>query len=223
MTDLRPLGLLNPGTIHANLSPAELVEHAVHRCEGILAGNGALTAATGVYTGRSPQDRFLVAEAPSKEQINWGPINRPMEPAAFQYLLDRALAYLQGRELFVFDGWACADPAYRLPVRVITEKAWHALFARCLLLRPPLDALAGFAPEFTILHACGMLADPAEELLQLLLGLLVLSSLIVPHRVLIVLDGVIHLVLVYLRLRRRPADLGECRRRREKRRTDGDA
>jgi phosphoenolpyruvate carboxykinase (ATP) len=163
MTDLRPLGLINPGTLHANLSPAELVEHAVHRCEGILADNGALTAATGVYTGRSPQDRFLVAEAPSKEQINWGPINRPMEAAAFQHLLDRALAYLQGRELFVFDGWACADPAYRLPVRVVTEKAWHSLFARCLLLRPPLDALAGFAPEFTILHACGMLADPAKD------------------------------------------------------------
>jgi phosphoenolpyruvate carboxykinase (ATP) len=163
MVDLRGQGIINPGTLHANLSPAALTEHAVTRAEGLLAANGALVAYTGTYTGRSPQDRYVVAEPPSKEQIWWGPVNRPMEPAAFECLLDRALAYVQARDLFVFDGWACADPKYRLPVRVLTEKAWHSLFARCLLLRPPAEALQDFRPEFTVLHVAGMHADPPRD------------------------------------------------------------
>src|SRR5262249_14454172 len=133
MIDLRAHGLINPGTIHATLSPAELVEQAVRRGEGLLADNGAFVAYTGEHTGRSPRDRFVVAEPPSQDALWWGPVNRPLEPAAFRRLLDKAHAYLQGRELFAFDGWACADPRYRLPVRVFTEKAWHALFSRCLL------------------------------------------------------------------------------------------
>jgi phosphoenolpyruvate carboxykinase (ATP) len=86
-----------------------------------------------------------------------------MEPAAFERLLDRVRAYLQGRDLFVTDNWACADPRYRLNIRVIAEKAWHALFAQCLLLRPTLDERAGFQPQLTILHASGMHAEPALD------------------------------------------------------------
>jgi phosphoenolpyruvate carboxykinase (ATP) len=163
MLDLRPHGIINPGTIHANLSPAALVEHALRREEGILADNGALVAYTGVHTGRSPLDRYVVAEQPSKDQVWWGPVNRPLEPAAFERLHQKALAYLQGCDLFVLDGWAGADPRYRLPVRVIAEKAWHALFAHCLLLRPPRAALADFAPQFTVIHAAGLHADPARD------------------------------------------------------------
>jgi phosphoenolpyruvate carboxykinase (ATP) len=163
MLDLRPHGIINPGLLHANLSSASLVESALRRDEGLLADNGALVAYTGTRTGRSPQDRYVVAEPPSRDRIWWGPVNRPMEPAAFQRLLDKAFAYVQGRELFVFDGWAGADPRYRLPVRVITEKAWHALFARCLLLRPPPEALKAFAPQFTVLHLADMHADPARD------------------------------------------------------------
>ena len=103
------------------------------------------------------------AEPADKDRIGWGAVNRPLEPAAFQRLLDRALAYAQGRTLFVFDGWGGADARYRLPVRVITEKAWHSLFARCLLLRPPADALAAFAPDYTVIHLAGMHADPARD------------------------------------------------------------
>jgi phosphoenolpyruvate carboxykinase (ATP) len=163
MLDLRPHGIINPGLLHANLSPAALVETALRRDEGQLADNGALVAYTGSRTGRSPQDRYVVTEPPSRDQIWWGPVNRPLEPAAFQRLLDKALAYAQGRELFVFDGWAGADPRYRLPVRVITEKAWHALFARCLLLRLPPEALKTFVPQFTVLHLAEMHADPAHD------------------------------------------------------------
>jgi phosphoenolpyruvate carboxykinase (ATP) len=165
--DLRALGIINPGPIHAHLSSAELVEHALRRGEGILAARGALVATTGERTGRSPQDRFIVAEPDSQGNIWWGPVNRRLEPEMFGRLVEKARAYVQGRELFVTDAWACADPAHRLQVRVITEQAWHALFARCLLLRPELHELEGrrarFEPELTILALGGLQADPTRD------------------------------------------------------------
>jgi phosphoenolpyruvate carboxykinase (ATP) len=161
--DLRQHGLLNPGKVHAHLTASELVELALGREEGLLAAKGALVAYTGKHTGRSPKDRYIVANPEGKNAIAWGSINQPMEPAAFDRLHDKVCAYLQNRELFVFDGWACADPRYRLPVRLIAEKAWHALFARCLLLRPGPTDLASFQPQLTILHAAGMRADPGTD------------------------------------------------------------
>jgi phosphoenolpyruvate carboxykinase (ATP) len=163
MTDPAALALVNPGTVHANLSAAALTELAVLRGEGVLAAKGALNVATGPYTGRSPRDRFLVSQPPSKSQIEWGPVNAPMERAVFDRLLDKAQAYLQRRELFVFDGWACADPKYRLPVRVVAERAWHALFARCLFLRPTAAERVGFVPQMTIVAAPGLRLEPAKD------------------------------------------------------------
>jgi phosphoenolpyruvate carboxykinase (ATP) len=156
-------GLINLGPVHANLCPSELVEAALVRKEGVLADNGALVAATGSRTGRSPKDRYIVAEPSSETDIWWGPVNRPMEPEVFDRLYSKAVAYLQGRPLYVQDGFACADPHYRLNVRVIAEKAWHALFARCLFLRPTSQERADFVPQFTVLHAGGMHADPAID------------------------------------------------------------
>jgi phosphoenolpyruvate carboxykinase (ATP) len=162
--DVRSHGLINPGTVYAHQSAAVLTELALQRNEGVLAENGALIALTGARTGRSPKDRYIVAEPDSQKDIWWGPVNKHMEPSVFQRLLDKARAYLQGRDLFVTDGWACADPRYRLPVRVITELAWQALFARCLLLRPDAqDLQKGFQPELTILNAGGLHADPATD------------------------------------------------------------
>jgi phosphoenolpyruvate carboxykinase (ATP) len=155
--------LTNPGPIHANLSPADLIEHALRRGEGILADQGALVAATGKHTGRSPKDRYLVASPAVRDDIDWGRINQPMEPEAFERLHGKVRSYLQGRELFVQDGWACADPRYRLPARVVAEEAWHALFARCLLLRPSPQDLRRFQPGLTVLHAAGMQADPNTD------------------------------------------------------------
>jgi phosphoenolpyruvate carboxykinase (ATP) len=142
------------------LSPAALTEIALARGEVLLSHKGAVVANTGSRTGRSPQDRYIVATPATKDEIWWGPINRPFEAAAFDALFKRISAYLQGRELFITDGWACADPRYRLQVRVIAEKTWHALFAQCLLLRPPAKERAGFQPDLTIVHACGMRAEP---------------------------------------------------------------
>jgi phosphoenolpyruvate carboxykinase (ATP) len=160
--DLARLGVSHPGRIHANLSPAALLEHAVRRREGVLTDFGAISAFTGSRTGRSPKDKFTVREACVSDQIDWT-ANQPMAPETFARLRDLVRAYLQNRELFVFDGYACADPRHRLPLRVIAEKAWHSLFARCLFLRPTPGQLQQFAPEWTILHACDFHAEPARD------------------------------------------------------------
>jgi phosphoenolpyruvate carboxykinase (ATP) len=161
--DLRDLGLVNLGPVSANRPAAELVELALSRQEGGLTARGALVAYTGSRTGRSPQDRYIVREPGSEAQIDWGKVNRPLDPAAFDRLLARAAAYLQGRPLFISDLQACADPAYRLKVRIIAEKAWHALFARCLFLRPGPGELAGFRPDWTVIAAADFKADPGRD------------------------------------------------------------
>src|SRR5438552_3212503 len=123
------------GAVHPRLAPPALIELALARGEGFLADTGAFVAYTGQRTGRSPKDRFVVGGPDSKDRVWWGPENQPMEPAAADHLLGRLRDYFQGRDLFVFDGYACADPAHRLNVRVVADKAWHALFAQCLLRR----------------------------------------------------------------------------------------
>jgi phosphoenolpyruvate carboxykinase (ATP) len=160
--DPAPLGVRHPGRVFANLPAAALVEHAVRRGEAALTDLGAITAFTGARTGRSPKDKYTVREGAAAEQVDWV-ANQPLDPAAFARLRDLVRAYLQQRDLFVFDGFACADPAHRIALRVVTEKAWHSLFARCLFLRPKPKELAGFAPDWTILHAADFHADPATD------------------------------------------------------------
>jgi phosphoenolpyruvate carboxykinase (ATP) len=161
--DLRAQRIVNPGNVYANLPPASLVEMAVQRGEGLLTDTGAFVAYTGKRTGRSPKDRFIVSQTPSQPQIGWGNVNKPVQPELFSRLHDKMSTYFQGRDLFIFDGWACADPAHRLNVRVVAEKAWHALFAQCLLLRPNEEERLGFVPDLTILVAAGLHADPATD------------------------------------------------------------
>jgi phosphoenolpyruvate carboxykinase (ATP) len=161
--DLGAHGLVNPGSIHARLAPPALIELALTRGEGLLADTGALVAYTGERTGRSPKDRFVVAGPDSKDRIWWGPENQPMEPATADRLLARLYGHFQGRDLFVFDGYACADPAHRLNVRVIADKAWHALFAQCLLRRFGPGEGEDFAPGLTVLVGADMKADPRRD------------------------------------------------------------
>src|SRR5438552_12259845 len=160
--DPAALGIAHPGRVWANLSPAELTEHAVGRGEAQLTDLGAVAALTGKRTGRSPKDKFTVKEAGVADLIDWT-ANQSMAPETFARLRDLVRAYLQNRELYVFDGFAGADPRHRLPIRVVTEKAWHSLFARCLFLRPTAEQLADFAPEWTILHACDFHAEPTRD------------------------------------------------------------
>lgn len=161
--DLRSVGLSNPKVVYHQLSPAGLVEHAVRRQEGQLTSLGAFAAFTGARTGRSPKDKFIVREPSVEPHVNWGNVNLPMAPATFARLRDLTTAYLQNRELFVFDGFVAADPAHRVNLRVVSEKAWHSLFARCLFRRPTAGELEGFVPEWTILHAPDFHPDPTRD------------------------------------------------------------
>ena len=154
-------GVESSGRAYWNLPPARLYEEALRRGEAVLAAEGPLVARTGEHTGRSPHDRFLVRGEAEAETVWWGKVNRPLERSQFNAVRDRLLAHIRERDLFVFDGYAGADPAYRLPVRVITELAWHSLFARNMFRREPDGAaLEAFEPRFTVISAPSCLADP---------------------------------------------------------------
>jgi phosphoenolpyruvate carboxykinase (ATP) len=146
--------------IHWNLTEAVLYEHAVRRNEGLIAADGPLVCRTGQHTGRSPNDKFIVREPSSEQHIAWGGPNRPMSTEQFDVLHQDMLAALRGSELFVQDCYAGADPRYRLRVRVITEFAWHSLFARNLLIT---DEASDEAPELTIVDVPSFRADPARH------------------------------------------------------------
>lgn len=143
-----------------NLSTAALVEHALREGSGELSASGAFATRTGAYTGRSPGDRFIVASDEAAAKVDWGSVNRPFAPDAFERLEQRLHAYLQNRPTYVFDGFSGADPRFRLPIRVTTERAWHNLFARQLFIRPTRDELGAHVPQFHIVSAPGFKADP---------------------------------------------------------------
>lgn len=153
-------GIRNPGKVNWNLPVHALYEAAIQRGEARLTGGGALLAATGEHTGRSPKDKFIVRDALTEGTVDWGPVNQEMSSDQFERLYRRFMAYLQGRELFVRDAYAGADPTYRLKVRVVNEFAWHNLFCGNMFIRPPLTDLPGFEPDFTIVQAPGFVADP---------------------------------------------------------------
>lgn len=148
---------------YRNRAPAVLVELALSRGEGELTSRGALAVRTGKRTGRSPRDRYLVADDGFKDEIWWGPVNRPLPPENFHRLLKKAMDYARLRELFIFDGWAGADARYRLPVRVVCQRAWHALFAHTLFRRPTREELQEFIPGFTVLALPDFHADPVRD------------------------------------------------------------
>ena len=160
---LETLGLKNLGNVHWNLSVPALYEEAVRRGEGQVADGGALVVRTGGHTGRSPNDKFFVEDSETKGRIDWGKTNKAISPERYRALYSRMLAYAQRRELFVRDCWAGADPAHRIGVRVLTETAWHNLFARNMFLRPRREELEGFKPQFTILNLPGFQADPKTD------------------------------------------------------------
>jgi phosphoenolpyruvate carboxykinase (ATP) len=157
---LEDYGLVNLGDIHWNLPPAELVEQGLARKEGLLAANGAFTATTGVHTGRSPKDKYIVAHEKYAEKIWWGENNHEMSLEHFSTVRQSLSAYLQGRSVFVLDAAAGADPRYRMPIQVITELAWHNLFARQLFLRANESDLVSSHPGFTILCVPNFHTDP---------------------------------------------------------------
>jgi phosphoenolpyruvate carboxykinase (ATP) len=156
-------GIKATGTIHLNPSTERLVELAVERGEGTLAANGSLVTKTGSRTGRSPNDRFFVKHGDSGTKIDWGKVNKGVEPATFDSLQSKVRDYLGDKDLFVIDGFVGADPAHRIKLRVVTELAWHALFGKQLFRRPSDDELEGFEPDFVLTSAPLFEADPQRD------------------------------------------------------------
>lgn len=154
-------GLSNLGHVHWNPNTSTLYEEVVKRNEGHIAHLGPLVVRTGSYTGRSPNDKFLVEEPSSKDKIWWGEVNRPFDEEKFEDLFRRLQAYLQGRDIFVQDCYAGADEEYRLPVRIITERAWHSLFARNMFRQiRSAEELRVHEPAFTVIDVPGFKAIP---------------------------------------------------------------
>jgi phosphoenolpyruvate carboxykinase (ATP) len=145
-----------------DLSPAELYEHALRRGEAELVVSGALVAETGQHTGRSPKDKFIVAEPPVESDVWWAG-NQKLAPPSFLRLLDKMGDFCAGHEVYVQNLYACADPARRLKVQVITELAWHSLFAQNLFIRPSAPERKDFKPDFTVMSLPSVLADPAKD------------------------------------------------------------
>jgi phosphoenolpyruvate carboxykinase (ATP) len=160
---LEAAGLTPQRPTHWNLGPPALYEHAVRRGEGILTEGGAFCAVTTPHTGRSPNDKFVVREAPSADDVSWGRVNQPLGPQHFKRLRADVVRHLDGQELFVRDLYAGADPNQRIAIRFVTPKAWHALFVYNMFLRPTASDLAGFVPSWLVLHAPELHADPAEH------------------------------------------------------------
>ncbi len=161
--DLSYLGIIESKAVYRNLPVSTLTEHALARGEGKLSNTGALVVKTGKYTGRSPEDRFVVDEPSIHDEIAWGKVNVPISIEKFDSIYNKMCAYLQGRDLFVFDGFAGADKAHRIGVRVVNELASQNMFIHQLLLRPSEEELAGFKSDFTIIAAPGFKCIPAVD------------------------------------------------------------
>ena len=160
-TGLESHGITNVARVYWNLTVPALYEEAVRRREASISVDGPLVCRTGQHTGRSPNDKFIVREPSSEEKVWWSNVNRAIDAQHFDAVHQQMLNYCEGKELFVQDCYAGADDRYRLPVRIITEQAWHSLFARHMFIEAP-DAVGGPAhtPQFTVIDMPGFTADP---------------------------------------------------------------
>ena len=156
-------GIKNVNFVYWNLASSTLYEEIIRRREGRLAHLGPIVVRTGEHTGRAPNDKFIVREPSSEGKVWWGPVNNPMAPEQFSALYHRLLAYLQGKDLFVQDCFAGADRQSRVPIRVITETAWHSLFVRNMFKQGTPEELLSHVPEFTLIGAPNFHAVPEVD------------------------------------------------------------
>ncbi|GIU94436.1 MAG: phosphoenolpyruvate carboxykinase [ATP] [Gaiellaceae bacterium] len=151
------------GTVYWHPTTSQLYSHALLRGEARLAEGGPLVVDTGLHTGRSPKDKYIVREPGSESRIWWGEVNAEISEARFAGLREKVMARLSENDVYVVDAFAGADPAHRLSVRVLTESPWHALFAKTLFITPTDEELEGFAPDALVLHAPSVSAVPEED------------------------------------------------------------
>src|SRR5947209_7792874 len=156
------LGIGSNVKVWMDLSPAELYEHALRRGEAELVNTGALVAETGQHTGRSPKDKFIVTEPATEDDVWWAG-NQKLDPDSFHRLLDKMGDFCAGHEVYVQNLYACAAPALRLKVQVITELAWHSLFAQNLFIRPEPEERENFKPDFTVMSLPSVRAESEAD------------------------------------------------------------
>jgi len=159
---VKDLGIQN-GKAHWNLSPAELAKIAVELGQATITNTGAIAIDTGEFTGRSPKDKFTVKDDLTKNAVWWNNFNIPFDPDQFEKLRQKVADYFNGKEFYVRDVYACADPRYKMNIRVVTELPWSNLFASNMFLRPTKEELTNFEPEWTILCAPGFRANPETD------------------------------------------------------------
>ena len=160
---LEKLGITAPKAVYRNLCPADLTERAIINGEGKLTDTGALSVMTGKYTGRAPKDKFIVDTEGVHDKIAWGSVNRPIERSVFQAIRKEMVEYLNGKDVYIFDGYAGADPKCTRKFRIVNELASQNLFIHQLLIRPTKEQLADFGEaDFTIIVAPGYKCDPAK-------------------------------------------------------------
>ncbi len=160
---LKNLGLKNNSAVYYQVPPDELSAQAVQRGEGVISDTGALVIHTDEFTGRSPKDKFIVKDTLTENSVHWNDFNLPIEEKYFDKMYASMLEYFEGKEIWVRDCYACAEPAYRLNIRVINEKPWSSLFAHNMFLRPAEDELPGFLADWHILQAPGFRANPETD------------------------------------------------------------
>jgi phosphoenolpyruvate carboxykinase (ATP) len=156
-------GIEHVESAYWNLTTSALYEESVRRHEGLISAEGPLVVRTGHHTGRSANDKFVIKEPSSEQHVWWGKVNRPFEAGSYDGLRRRMLSYLRGRDVFVQDVFVGADPEYRVPIRVITENAWHSIFARNMFLVPKYEELAKHRPRFTVIDLPRFHAVPEED------------------------------------------------------------
>ncbi|MEN8858446.1 MAG: phosphoenolpyruvate carboxykinase (ATP) [Flavobacteriaceae bacterium] len=159
---LNSLGIKN-ATIHYQLSSNELHHKTLEKKQGKESSLGAIAINTGEFTGRSPMDRFIVKDDITRDEVWWGDINIPFESDKFDKLYDKVVSYLSEKEIFVRDSYACADPNYKLNIRVVNEYPWSNMFAFNMFLRPTEEELKDFSPEWTVINVPGFMADAAID------------------------------------------------------------
>ncbi|WNJ16236.1 phosphoenolpyruvate carboxykinase (ATP) [Pontibacter sp. G13] len=160
---LESLGIKNAGTEYWNLTPAELVEETIRKGLGTLADTGALVVDTGKFTGRSPKDKFVVRDEQTENTVWWGDVNHPIEAEKFFGLKEKMTAFLEGKEIYIRDVYAGADPEYRLKVRVINTIPWANQFVDNMFIRPDRKELTDFVPDWTVIAIPQFEADPAVD------------------------------------------------------------
>ena len=167
MYDLEDLGITNPGEVRRNWPVARLIEHELRLDGGRMGPRGAVMVDTGIYTGRSPNDRFIVDEPTTTDKLWWGPVNRKVSEKVFDHLLEAVVDYYnhdpKGRGIYLFDGRCGADPRHSINVRILAKKAWQAHFCQNMFIRPTAEELQSHTPDFTIINASDVVDEDWKE------------------------------------------------------------